>query len=101
MHGPCTAAIVGLNSSIPLSNELIVGFSQKVPPNVPTEPSPSLRSPPAQNTLPFAVRIPTHASSSSRKRSQAAFKSRRSAPLIALRASGRLRVIVATWSSNS
>jgi hypothetical protein len=84
-----------LNNSIPLSKELIVGFSQNVPAKVPTEPSPSLRSPPAQNTLPLAVRIPTHASSSSRNRSQAAFSSWRSAPLIALRASGRLSVIVA------
>lgn len=48
MQGPCTAAMVGLNSSMPDSNELMVGFSQKVPPKVPTEPDPSLRSPPAQ-----------------------------------------------------
>src|SRR5215469_12201229 len=62
MQGPCTAAMVGLNNSIPLSKELIVGFSQNVPPKVPTEPAPSLRSPPAQKTSPLAVRIPTQAS---------------------------------------
>lgn len=101
MQGPCTAAMVGLNSSMPDSKELIVGFSQKVPPKVPTEPSPSLRSPPAQNTSPLAVRIPTQASRSSRKRSQAALRSWRSAPLMALRASGRFRVMVATWSCSS
>ena len=36
----------------------MVGFSQNVPPKVPTEPSPSLRSPPAQKTLPLAVKNP-------------------------------------------
>ena len=96
MQAPCTAAMVGLNSSIPLSKELIVGFSQKVPPNLPTAPSLSLRSAPAQKVLPLAARIPTHACSSSRNRSHAAFRSALSAPLIALRASGRFKVIVAT-----
>ena len=101
MQGPFTAAMVGLNSSMPLSNELMVGFSQKVPPKVPTAPALSVRSAPAQNTSPAPVRMPTHASSSSRKRSQAALRSRRIAPLIALRDSGRLRVMVATWSTTS
>ena len=42
----------------PLSKELIVDFSQNVPPKVPTDPSPSMRSPPARKTLPtLAVRI--------------------------------------------
>ena len=41
-------------------------------------------------TLPAPVMIPTQASSSSRKRAHAAFRSNRSCPMMALRASGRL-----------
>ena len=37
MQGPFTAAMVGLKSSMPLSKELIVGFSQNVPAKVPTD----------------------------------------------------------------
>ena len=59
-----TAAITGLKISHPLSNELIVGFSQNVPPNSPAEPAPSRMSAPAQNALPAPVTIATHASSS-------------------------------------
>lgn len=100
-HGPCTAAMVGLKSSMPDSKLLIVGFSQKVPANVPTDPAPSFRSPPAQYTSPLAVRIPTQASSSPRNRSHAALRSSRNAPLMALRAPGRFSVIVAMWLSTS
>jgi len=41
MQGPFTAAMVGLKISHPLSNELWVGISQKVPVHVPVEPAPS------------------------------------------------------------
>ena len=46
--------MTGLKISQPLSNELIVGFSQNVPANSPIDPAPSLMSPPAQNALPGA-----------------------------------------------
>ena len=88
--------MTGLKISHPLSNELIVGFSQNVPANSPTEPAPSLRSPPAQNALPAPVTMATHASSSSRKRVNAALRSRRISPLTAFSDSGRLYVMVAT-----
>ena len=81
--------MVGLNSSRPLSNELMVGFSQYVPAKVPAEP-PSLMSAPAQKARPAPVRMATQASVSSRKRSQAAFNSSRIWPLMALSRSGRL-----------
>src|SRR5262245_65043559 len=56
-------------------------------------------SAPTQNKSPAPVTMPTHASSSARKRSHAALRSRRSSALIALRTSGRFYVIVATWPS--
>src|SRR3954466_2311871 len=54
---PFTAAITGLKISHPLSNEFVVGFSQKVPPNSPAEPAPSRMSPPAQNARAAAGRV--------------------------------------------
>ena len=45
--------------------------------------------------------IATQASSSSRKRVNAALRACRISPLIAFNASGRLYVIVATWSEHS
>jgi hypothetical protein len=87
---PLTAAMTGLKISQPLSNELIVGFSQNVPGKSPAEPPPSRRSAPAQKALPAPVTIAIHASSSSRNRLNASFRSRRISPLIAFNASGRL-----------
>src|SRR5688500_5909436 len=101
MHGPFTAAMVGLKSSSPLSNELIVGISQNDAGNEPVDPAPSFRSAPALNARPAPVTMATHASLSSRKRSHVALRSVRISPLIALRRSGRLYVIVATWSATS
>src|SRR6478735_11618579 len=86
---------------MPDSNEFTVGISQNEPGHVPAEPAPSWRSAPTQNARPAPVTMATHASSSARKRSHAALKSRRSSPLIALSFSGRLYVIVATWPSRS
>ena len=86
---------------MPLSNELIVGISQKVPGHSPTEPRPSFRSAPTQKARPSPVTMPTQASSSARNRSHVAFRSRRSSASIALSASGRWYVIVATWSTHS
>ena len=82
--------MTGLWISHPLSKELSVGFSQKVPANSPVDPCPSRRSAPAQKARPAPVTMPTHASSSSLKRAKAALRSRRSSPFTALRASGRL-----------
>ena len=78
-----------------------MGISQNEPGQVPAAPAPSTRSAPTQNALPAPVTMPTQASSSSRKRSHAAFSSVRTAPVIALSFSGRLYVIVATWPSRS
>ena len=83
MHGPLTAAITGLNISLPLSKLLIVGFSQNVPLKSPVLPAGSRRSAPPQNTLPLPVRMATHALSSSLNLSHAAFCSLRICPLIA------------------
>ena len=82
--------MTGLKISQPLSNELMVGFSQNVPANSPVAPPPSRRSAPAQNAFPAPVTMATHASSSSRKRVKASFNPRRISPLMALSASGRL-----------
>ena len=101
MHGPLTAAMVGLKISQPDSNEFSVGISQKVPSQVPTDPAPSFRSAPAQKARPSPVTMATHASWSSRKRSQAALRSWRMAPLMAFRRSGRRYVMVTTWPSCS
>jgi len=93
--------MTGLKISHPLSNEFCVGFSQKVPGKSPAElPSPR-RSAPAQNARPAPVTMAIQASSSSRNRAKASLRSRRIAPLMALSASGRLYVIVATWPSSS
>ena len=90
MQWPFTAAMVGLNTSRPDSNELTVGFSQNVPGKSPAEPPPP-RSAPAQNALsPAPVRMATHASSSAMNIFQAALRSRRRSRFTALRASGRL-----------
>jgi len=88
--------MTGLKISHPLSKEFSVGFSQNVPANSPTDPAPLRRSAPAQNARPAPVTIATHASSSSRKREKASFRSRLISALMALRASGRLYVMVAT-----
>ena len=93
--------MVGLNSSKPDSKELMVGFSQNVPSNTPTDPSPSRMSAPAQKARPAPVMMATQASLSPRNRSQAAFRSWRSSPLMALSDLGRLRVMVATWPESS
>src|SRR5258706_11888955 len=93
--------MTGLKISQPLSNELMVGFSQNVPGKSPADPAPSRRSAPAQNALPAPVTIATHASSSSRNRLNASLRSRRISPLIAFNASGRLYVIVARCPSRS
>ena len=87
---PLTAAMTGLKISHPLSNELMVGFSQNVPANVPVEPAPSRMSAPALNAFPAPVTMATHASSSSRNRLKAALSPSRMAPLIAFNAPGRL-----------
>ncbi len=92
--------MTGLKISQPLSNEFSVGFSQNVPANSPIDPAPSRRSPPAQKARPAPVTMATQASSSSRNREKAALRSRRISPLMALSASGRLYVIVATLSES-
>ena len=58
--------------------------------SLPTEDSGSFRSAPAQKARPAPVTIATHASSSVRSCSHAAFRSRRSWPLTAFSESGRL-----------
>ena len=73
------------------ASEVRLGFlGSPSPGQVPAEPPASFMSAPAQNESPAPVTMPIQASSSSRKRSHAAFKSRRSSALMALRASGRL-----------
>ena len=88
--------MTGLKISQPLSKEFSVGFSQNDPAKVPVEPSPSRRSAPTQKARPAPVTMATQASSSSRNRAKAAFRSSRSSRLTALSASGRLYVMVAT-----
>src|SRR4051812_6639973 len=56
-------------------------------------------SAPAQKARPAPVTIATHASSSARNRCHASLSATRIGPLIALRRSGRLYVIVATCPS--
>ena len=82
--------MVGFQISMPLSKELMVGISQNEPGHVPAAPAPSLRSAPTQKARPAPVTMATQASSSSRKRLQAAFMSWRSSPLMALSTWGRL-----------
>ena len=67
----------------------MVGFSQKVPAKSPVAPAPLRMSAPTQNARPAPVTIATQASSSSRKRANAALRSVRIAPSMALSASGR------------
>ena len=80
--------MTGLKISQPLSNEFCVGFSQNVPGNSPAELPPPRRSAPTQNALPSPVTIATHASSSSRNRANASFRSFRSSRLIAFECLG-------------
>ena len=84
---PLTAAMVGFQTSIPLSSEVSEGTSQKL---CSSGGAGLRRSAPAEKARPLPVTIPTQASSSLRKVSQAAFRSPRSSWLIALSASGRL-----------
>ena len=83
--------MTGLKISQPLSKELTVGFSQKVPGELAgrPRPRPGCRRP-TQKARPLPVTMATHASSSSRKRVNASLRSRRISPLMALRVSGRL-----------
>jgi hypothetical protein len=98
---PFTAAITGLKISQPLSNELTVGRSQKVPGKLPAAAPGSARSAPAQNARPAPVTMPTQASVSSRKRAKAALISVRIPASMAFRASGRSYVMTATRPSRS
>ena len=82
--------MTGLKISQPLSNELTVGRSQKLPGNSPAGlPVCEPRSAPTQNARPAPVTIPTQASSSSRNRANASLICARIAPSIALSLSGR------------
>src|SRR5262249_50779876 len=87
---PLTAAMVGFHTSSPDSKELMGGISQNDPGHVPAAAAPSCRSAPTQNERPAPVTMATHASSSARNASQAAFRSWRSWPLMAFSFSGRL-----------
>jgi hypothetical protein len=82
--------MTGLKISQPLSNELMVGFSQNVPANSPAAAPPSRMSAPAQNARPAPVTMATHARSSSRKAVKASFSPRRISASMAFKAWGRL-----------
>src|ERR1700683_619422 len=92
--------MTGLKISHPLSKELSAGSSQKEPANSPVDPAPCRRSAPAQKARPEPVTMATQASSSSRQRENASVRSRRMSAFMALRPSGRLYVMVATWPSS-
>ena len=93
--------MVGLNSSMPLSKQLIVGFSQNVPPKVPDRALAVLevasgaehaavgRQDPNPGILVVAEPVP----------GRVEVLPERAVDGVA--ASGRLSVIVATWSSSS
>lgn len=77
-------AMIGFQTASPLSREVRLGTSRNVPAREsalrPRRPAPTLKALPAPVTM---------GSSSSRKRSQAPFRSSRSSWLVALRTSGR------------